>query len=364
MPLKNCDMPKQPSMIPPDRYELFFNGLKKRISNARVKAALAVNQELVLLYWQIGKDILERQEAEGWGSKVVTQLSKDLKREFPEMKGFSPRNLKYMRAFAEAWSDEEIVQQLVAQIPWGHNVRILDKVKSHDAMRWYVQKTIENGWSRNVLTMHIETDLYQRQGSAVTNFERTLPKPQSDLARQMLKDPYSFEFLNISEKAAERELEQALMTHIREFLLELGIGFSFVGSQFRLEVSGNEFFIDMLFYHLKLRCYVVIELKTTEFKPEYVGKMNFYVSAVDDLLRHPDDQPTIGIVLCKSKDKVITEYALRNVSTPIGVSTHKLPKQLQDSLPTPEQLEMEMEAAVEAIESQTKQAGDRRSSDD
>lgn len=345
-------MPKQPSMIPPDSYELFLIALKKRIRTAQVKAALAVNKELILLYWQIGRDILQRQAVEGWGGKVVTQLAKDLKREFPELRGFSRSNLMYMRTFAEAWPDEQIVHQLGGQIPWKHNCVLLEKVKDPDARRWYIQKTVEHGWSRAVLTMQIETGLYQRQGSAVTNFERTLPKPQSDLARQMLKDPYSFEFLTISEEAAERELEQALMTHIREFLLELGVGFSFVGSQFRLEVEGDEFFIDLLFYHLRLRCYVVIELKTTDFRPEYAGKMNFYVSAVDDLLRHPDDAPTIGIVLCKSSKKTIAEYALRNVSTPIAVSTHKLPKKLQDSLPTPEQLEMELESAMKELEAQ------------
>ena len=339
-------------MIPPDSYELFLTDLKKRIRTAQVKAALAVNKELILLYWQIGRDILQRQAVEGWGGKVVTQLAKDLKREFPELRGFSRSNLMYMRTFAEAWPDEQIVHQLGGQIPWKHNCVLLEKVKDSDARRWYIQKTVEHGWSRAVLMMQIETGLYQRQGSAVTNFERTLPKPQSDLARQMLKDPYSFEFLTISEEAAERELEQALMTHIREFLLELGVGFSFVGSQFRLEVEGDEFFIDLLFYHLKLRCYVVIELKTTDFRPEYAGKMNFYVSAVDDLLRHPDDAPTIGIVLCKSSKKTIAEYALRNVSTPIAVSTHKLPKKLQDSLPTPEQLEMELESAMKELEAQ------------
>lgn len=348
-------MPKQPSTIPPDSYELFFDDLKKRISNARIKAALAVNKELVLLYWQLGRDIIERQKTEGWGSKVVTQLAKDLKREFPDMKGFSRTNLMYMRSFAESWPDEQFVHQLGGQIPWKHNCVLLDKVKDPNARRWYIQKTVEHGWSRKVLTMQIETNLHQRQGSAVTNFERTLPPAQSDLARQMLKDPYSLDFLTISEEVAERELEQALITHIREFLLELGVGFSFVGSQVRLEVEGDEFFMDLLFYHLKLRCYVVIELKTTDFKPEYAGKMNFYVSAVDDLMRHPDDQPTIGIVLCKSSKKTIAEYALRNVSTPIAVSTHKLPKKLQASLPTPEQLEMEMEAAVNAIDAQPKE---------
>ncbi len=337
-------------MIPPNSYELFLADLKNRIQTARIKASLAVNQELILLYWQIGRDILERQEAEGWGSKVIAQLSKDLKREFPDMKGFSSRNLKYMRTFAEAWPELQIVQQLAAQIPWFHNCMLLEKVKAPDARRWYIQKTIEEGWSRNVLGMQIETDLYQRKGGAITNFERTLPKPQSDLARQMLKDPYSFEFLTISDEAAERELERGLVERIRDFLIELGKGFAFVGSQYHLDIGGEDFYLDLLFYHLELRCFIIIDLKMGDFKAEYSGKMNMYVSAVDDMLRKEGDNPTIGMVLCKSKNKTIAEYALRNVSTPIAVSTHKLPKNLQDSLPTPEQLEIEMEAAIQAIE--------------
>ena len=357
-------MPKQPFLIPPDQYATFLTDLKVRIRTAQVKAALAVNQELIMLYWQIGTRILATQEEAGWGNKVIPKLAKDLKQEFPEMKGFSARNLGYMKRFAEAWPDESILQQLAAKIPWFHNCVLLEKVKDAEARQWYIQKTVENGWSRNVLTMQIETNLYQRQGGAVTNFERMLPKPQSDLAQQMLKDPYSLEFLTVSEDVAERELEQALVTHIKEFLLELGVGFSFVGSQVRLEVEGDEFFMDLLFYHLKLRCYVVIELKTTDFKPEYAGKMNFYVSAVDDLMRHPDDKPTIGIVLCKSSKKTIAEYALRNVSTPIAVSTHKLPKKLQDILPTPEQLEMQMEAAVQAIEARSQHSAENAEKND
>lgn len=352
-------MSKTPSLFPQDdHYVNFLDELKQRIRNAQIKAALAVNKELVLLYWQIGTDILQQQQAEGWGSKVITQLAKDPKREFPEMTGLSSRNLKYMRAFAEAWPDEQIVQQLVAQIPWGHNVRLLDKVQDSDARQWYIQKTIENGWSRNVLVMQIETDLYQRQGGAVTNFEQTLPKPQSDLARQILKDPYSFQFLTISDEAAERELERGLVERIRDFLLELGKGFSFVGSQYHLNIGGEDFYLDMLFYHLELRCFVIIDLKMGDFKAEYSGKMNLYVSAVDDMLSKEHDNPTIGIVLCKSRNKTIAEYALRNLSTPIAVSTHKLPKTLQESLPTPEQLEMELDAAVKAIEAQSQQVND------
>jgi predicted nuclease of restriction endonuclease-like (RecB) superfamily len=324
--------------------------LKKRIRSAQVKAAIAVNQELILLYWQIGQEILVQQQQKGWGSKVIERLAKDLKREFPTMKGVSTRNLKYRRAFAEAWPDEQIVQQLVAQIPWGHNVRLLELVKNPKERLWYIQQTIENGWSRNVLSLQVESGLFRRQGGAITNFERTLPQPQSDLAQQLIKDPYNFDFLTIGRDAAERELENGLVAHIRDFLLELGVGFAFMGSQYPITVDEKEYRIDLLFYHTQLRCYVVIDLKMTEFEPEFAGKMNFYVSAVDDMLRRGDDQPTIGIVLCKTKRKTTAEYALRNLNTPIAVSTHRLPKALQEQLPSIEQLEMEMEAAINEIE--------------
>ena len=363
-------MPKQPSLIPSDQYEVFLTDLKERIRTAQVKAALAVNQELILLYWQIGTRILATQEQEGWGNKVIPKLARDLKREFPEMKGFSARNLSYMKRFAKAWPEESILQQLAAKIPWFHNCVLLEKVKDAEARHWYIKKTVENGWSRNVLTMQIETDLYQRQGGAVTNFERTLPKPQSDLARQILKDPYSFQFLTISDKAAERELERGLVAHIRDFLLELGTGFAFVGSQYYLNIGGEDFYLDLLFYHLELRCFVIIDLKMGDFKAEYSGKMNLYVSAVDDMLRKEGDNPTIGMVLCKSKNKTIAEYALRNVNTPIAVSTHRaasireLPKQLQDNLPSPEQLQIEMEAAVQAIEAQSQKSAGNVEADD
>ena len=346
-------------MISPDSYKLFLADLKMQIRTAQVKAALAVNEELILLYWQIGSGILQKQREEGWGGKVIPQLSKDLKREFPDMKGLSARNLGYMKSFAEAWPDLQFLQQLAAKIPWFHNCTLLEKVKDTDARQWYIQKTIEHSWSRNVLTMQIETDLYQRQGDVITNFERTLPKPQSDLAQQMLKDPYSFEFLTISGEAAERELERGLVERIRDFLLELGTGFSFVGSQYYLNIGGEDFYLDLLFYHLELRCFIIIDLKMGDFKAEYSGKMNLYVSAVDDMLRKEHDNPTIGMVLCKSKNKTIAEYALRNVNTPIAVSTHKLPKKLQENLPTPEQLQIELDAAVEAIKAQSQKIADK-----
>ncbi len=278
---------------------------------------------------------------------MIDRLAQDLRREFPDMKGFSARNLKYMRAFAEAYPDKEFVQQPVAQIPWGHNVRTLDYVKDPAERIWYIRQTIEHGWSRNVLVHQIESGLYHRKGKAITNFDRTLPAPQSDLAREVLKDPYVFDFLGLTEDIRERELERQLIARIRDFLLELGVGFAFVGSQVHLEVGGEDFYLDLLFYHLKLRCYVVIELKTGEFKPEYAGKMNFYLSAVDDLFRHPDDRPSIGIILCKSKNKVIVEYALRDTTKPIGVSSYRLtralPEELKESLPSVEELERELE---------------------
>ncbi len=332
------------SELTPAGYEELLRELKQRIQSAQVRAAVAVHRELVLLYWQIGCEILQRQDQEGWGSKVIDRLARDLKSAFPEMKGFSQRNLKYMRAFAEAWPEEIIVQQVVAQIPWGHSVRLLDKVTDPAARLWYVRQTIEHGWSRAVLEHQIETQLYQRQGKAITNFDTTLPQPQSDLARQLIKDPYSFDFLSLGQDAQERDLEKALLDHIRKFLLELGVGFAFVGSQYYLEIGGDDFYIDLLFYHLKLRCFVVIDLKMTEFKPEYSGKMSFYVSAVDDLLRHPDDQPTIGLILCKSRNQAVAEYALRDVNKPIAVSQYKyeLPESLQGVLPSIEQLEMEL----------------------
>jgi predicted nuclease of restriction endonuclease-like (RecB) superfamily len=331
-------------------YEDFLRDLKERIRTAQVRAALAVNRELVLLYWQIGCDILSRQHQQGWGAKVIEKLSKDLQQEFPDMKGFSSRNLKYMRTFAEAYP-EQIVQEVLAQITWYHNIALLEKLKSQEKRLWYARYTVEYGWSRNVLVHQIETRLYDRQGKATTNFDRTLPKPQSDLARQLLKDPYNFDFLSLGKEALERDLEKALVDRIRDFLLELGFGFSFVGSQYHLEVGEQDFYIDLLFYHLKLRCYVVIDLKMTEFQPEHSGKMNFYIAVVDDLLRHPDDRPTIGMILCKSKDKTIVEYALQGMQQPIGVSTFQS-ESLEQNLPTIEQLETELAtitAEMEAI---------------
>ena len=327
-------------------YQTLLADLKQRIRTAQVRAALAVNRELVLLYWGIGKEILARQDHEGWGTKVIDRLAKDLRSEFPGQQGLSPRNLKYMRALAEAWPDEAIVQQVAAQIPWFHNCILLDKVKEPGERLWYVQQTIQNGWSRNVLVMQIETNLHRRQGKAITNFQATLPSPQSDLAQQLLKDPYNFDFLTLAQEAQERDLVRGLLAHVQQFLLELGVGFALVGSQVPLEVGGEDFRIDLLFYHLKLRAYIVIDLKMTPFKPEYAGKMNFYLSAVDDLLRHPDDQPTIGLILCKAKNRLVAEYAIRDIAKPLGVAEFRyleqLPEQLKGTLPTIEEIEAEL----------------------
>jgi predicted nuclease of restriction endonuclease-like (RecB) superfamily len=333
-------------------YDELLRDLKERIRQAQVRAGLSVNRELVLLYWRMGRDILAQQRKQGWGAKVIDRLAEDLRLAFPEMKGFSTRNLKYMRAFAEAWPDEQFVQQAAAQIPWFHNCILLDRGRQPTERQWYISKTIENGWSRDVLALQIETRLFDRQGKAITNFARTLPPPQSDLAEQLLKDPYNFDFLTVGEAARERDLERELVKQIRAFLLELGVGFAFVGNQYRIEVGDEEFFIDLLFYHLRLRCFIVIELKMKSFKPADAGQMNFYLSAVDDLLRHPDDQPSIGLILCRTKNKFVAEYALRDLQKPLGVSafdlTTALPEQLKSSLPTIEELEAELSTISQA----------------
>jgi len=337
--------------LAPDTYGQFLADLKGRIRTAQLRASMAVNRELVLLYWQIGRDILDRQQRENWGAKVIDRLAADLKRAFPDMKGFSPRNLKYMRRFAEVWAGEEFVQQVAAQLPWFHNCVLLDKLSDREERIWYAKATIQHGWSRNVLVHQIESGRLHRQGKAVANFDRTLPAPQSDLARDITKDPYNFDFLTLGDDAHERDLERGLLDHLRQFLLELGVGFAFVGSQYRLAVGDQEFYIDLLFYHLKLRAYVVIDLKMKSFEPEFAGKMNFYLSAVNDLLRHPDDQPSIGLILCKTNDRFVAEYALRDINKPIGISEYRLaeslPEKLKGSLPTIEDLESELASATE-----------------
>ena len=349
-------------VLPANGHEELLLELKSQIRKAQIRAALEVTRELNQLYWQLGKTIVDRQETQGWGTKVVERLGSDLRAEFPEMKGLSARNLNYMRAFAAAYTDFPIVQQLIAQVPWGHNLSIIHKVKDHQQRLWYAQQTLEHGWSRSVLVHQMETDLYGRQGKAITNFQATLPPAQSDLAQQVLKDPYNFDFLTLDADAREKELEQGLLSHIQHFLLELGAGFAFVGRQWHLEVDDEDYYLDLLFYHLKLRCFVVIDLKTRPFRPEYGGKMNFHLSAVDDLLRHPDDQPTIGLMLCKEHRRRLTvEYALRDLNKPIGVAQWRnqlvssLPRELEGSLPTIEEIEAEL---ADELEDEAQRDGD------
>jgi len=328
-------------------YKVFLADIKRRVQSAQIKAAVSVNRELILLYWDIAEQITQKQKTSTWGDGFLAQMSRDLQTEFPDMKGFSLRNLKYMRQWFQFWSAESSIgQQLVAQIPWGHNLVIVSKLQTTDAALFYVRKTIQNNWSRAVLTHQIESGLILREGKAITNFQTTLPEPHSDLARQIIKDPYNFDFLTLRERHDEKELESALVEQVTRFLLELGAGFSFIGKQYKLTVDGDDFFIDLLFYHTRLHCYVVVELKADKFKPEFAGKLNFYVSAVDDLLRGEIDQPTIGILICKSKKKTVVEYALKDLHKPLGISeyqlTHILPEAFQPSLPSIEEIEAEL----------------------
>ncbi len=335
--------------ITDNNYVQLLDDLKIRVATARYKAALSVNSELVLLYHHIGTQILNAQQKHGWGAKIIDQLSKDLRSEFPESKGFSTRNLKYMRKFTEEYPAVSFVQEVLAQLTWYHNITLLEKVPDKQTRLFYANMAAMHGWSRNVMVIQIETALHKRQGQAVTNFNNKLPPPQSDLAQNTLKDPYIFDFLSVGKEAHEREVEKALINHMEKFLLELGAGFAFVGRQYNLEVAGQDFYIDLLFYHLKLRCYVVIELKDGDFKPEYAGKMNFYLSAIDDLVKHPSDQPSIGLILCKSKNNVLAEYTLKDMTKPIGLAEYKLtealPEEIKTNLPTIEQLEAELAKA-------------------
>ena len=368
-------------------YTDLLNTVKTRIRQAQTRASLSANAEMILMYWDIGRMIHERQQKKGWGAGIIPRLAKDIRNDMPEVKGFSERNIGYMIRFAREYGSlpilqqtvaklvlapqegkavatiakrekvpqpvakidsEEILQQLVARIPWGHNILLMEKVKDLPTRLWYMQKTIEQGWGRNVLHLMIENGAHERQGKAVTNFPRTLPRPQSDLAQETLKDPYVFDFLSLRDEYNERILEQGLIEHVQKFLLELGAGFAFVGRQVHFEVGGEDFYVDLLFYHLRLRCFVVIDLKVKEFIPEFAGKMNFYLSAVDELLRHPEDKPSIGLILCKSKNKLVAEYALRDIRKPVGISgyvtklTESLPKKLKGLLPSPEEIEAEL----------------------
>ena len=315
--------------------------IKATIKKAQYKATLKVNSELLLLYYHIGQAINRHKV---WGNKFIENLSRDLRLEYPDAKGYSVRNLKYMAKFAETYPDKEFVQQVVAQIPWGHNVVIMDKVLTEDERTWYLKECAENGWSRNVLVHQIESNLYARQATAdkISNFENRLPAQQSELATQMMKDPYIFDFIPFKADMLERDIEKAMVTDVTKLLLELGAGFAFLGNQYHLNVGGEDFYLDLLFYNLKLRCYVVIELKTGDFKPEYAGKLNFYLSAVDNILKTEQDAPTIGLLLCKSKNDLIAEYALRDINKPIGVSeyriTDEIPEKFRQQLPSIEDI--------------------------
>ena len=329
-----------------ESYAEFLEQVKARILQAQTRAAFAVNRELLHLYWEMGRDIVLRQEREGWGTAVIERLAEDLGRAFPGVAGFSTRNLWRMRAFYLAYRSAEFLPQAVAEIPWGHHVVLLEKLKDSAERQWYARAAIEHGWSRNVLVHQIDGGLHRRQGKALTNFQRVLAPPQSDLAQGTLKDPYLFDFLSLSAEAHERDLERALLAHVRKFLLELGAGFALVGSQYHLELGGEDFYLDLLFYHLDLRCYVVIDLKSGSFQPEHAGKMSFYLAAVDHLLRKPGDEPTIGLILCKDQNRLIAEYSLQGLKNPIGLATYQLmPEHLREALPSPAQLETELTGA-------------------
>jgi predicted nuclease of restriction endonuclease-like (RecB) superfamily len=337
-------------IVGPD-YAAWLADLKSRIQRARSQAALAVNQELVRLYHHIGSEILVRQDRQGWGAKVIDRLAVDLAAAFPDMKGLSSRNLKYMKVFAELCPALQIGQQPAAQLPWFHIVTLLTKVQDPDQREWYAIRAVERAWSRATLEASIKAQLHLREGAAVTNFAQRLPEPQVQLAQEILKDPYHFDFLGLGDEAHERDIENALVRHITRFLLELGAGFAFVGRQQRIEVNGDEFFIDLLFYHVRLKRYVVVELKAGAFAPEHAGQLNFYLAAVDAQLKAADDNPTIGLLLCKTKNQLVAEYALSGIAKPMGVAEYQLlralPEPLDTSLPTVEELEEELNAGLE-----------------
>ena len=340
--------------IDKNRYREIFENVKNEIAKSQYKAMQSINKELIYMYWNIGKIILANSE---WGNKFIDNLAIDLKLEFPNVNGFSIRNLKNMRKFAEEYPDFEFVQSVTAQITWTHNVLLLDKIKDVEVRKWYINETVKNGWSVNLLEMQINSKLYERQAIAekITNFSNTLPDVQSDLATQTMKDPYLFDFISLKGKVKELEIENAMIDKIKNVLIELGKGFAFVGNEYKIVVSGKEYFIDLLFYHLKLKCYVVVELKAREFEPTDAGQLNFYLSAVDDLVKDKDDNPTIGLLLCKNKDNFTAEYALRNIKSPIGVSEYKLlediPEYLQSQLPKAEDIELHIKN-IEDIEKQ------------
>jgi predicted nuclease of restriction endonuclease-like (RecB) superfamily len=330
------------------KYNDFIKQLKQKIQTSQIKASIRVNEELLKLYWDMAQMIIAKQKESSWGDSIIQKISRDLKEEFPNIKGFSVTNIKYMRNWYLFWNDSNRPQVVdeIFKIPWGHNREIITKLKETQEAIYYVKQTLHYGWSRAVLVHQIESRLYHREGKAITNFETKLPPLQSDLAKATLKDPYNFDFLSMSKKYNERELEDALIEHISHFLLELGSGFAFVGRQYQLVVGGDEFFVDLLFYHIRLKCYVVVELKTVKFKPEFAGQLNFYVSAINAELKEPNDNPTIGILICKSKNNTVVEYALNSIDNPIGVSEYelvsKLPTEFKSTLPTIEEIEAEL----------------------
>ncbi len=329
-------------LINDNQYLSVIETIKAEIAGSQYKAVLQVNKEMTLLYYNIGKIINEHKI---WGNKFIDNLAKDINLAYPNSTGYSVRNLKYMAKFAAEFPDEEFVQQVVAQIPWGHNIVLLDKVGDRSVRKWYIKKTIENGWSRNVLVHQIESGLYERQEvvKKISNFEQLLPASQGELAKQTMKDPYIFDFIPFKEDMVERDIEQALVKDVTALLLELGTGFAFIGNQYHLNVGGDDFYIDLLFYNLNLRCYVVIELKTGDFKPEYAGQLNFYLSAVDAQLKKETDNSTIGLLLCKSKNNLVAEYSLKDMSKPMGISEYKissvLPESLSEQLPSIEDIQ-------------------------
>lgn len=345
------------STVIPKGYAATLSGVKKEIHLAQIKAHTAANKELLKLYWSIGKVIYEKEKEEAWASKIIDTFAQDLQHEFPGIKGFSRANIFRMRAFYRAYAivsepPRQLEELPIFNIPWWHNVIILTKIKDTQEQLWYAKKALEHGWSSSVLEMHITSKRYKREGKAITNFNATLPSPQSDMAQQSLKDPYIFDFLTLEDLHLEKDIERRLIDHIQKFLLELGEGFAFISRQKHFEIGNDDFYIDLLFYHVNLRCYVVIELKATAFKPEYIGQLNFYLSAVDDILRHPDDKPTIGLLLCKTKNNITAEYALRDVNKPIGVAQYetqilsKLPKNLKSKLPSVEEIEAALSPAI------------------
>ena len=345
----DASFPSTPARtLMPDWYPEMLASVSGKVAAGRIRAVTAVNQELVATYWAIGNDLLQREASDGWGSKVVGRLAADLREQFPDARGFSPRNLRYMKTFAAAWPKDSMLQAPLATLPWYHQIALLEKLSDSPTRLWYAAAAVEHGWSRNVLVHHIETRLHERSGQAISNFKTVLPAADSDLLQQATKDPYVFEFLAMTDRHNEHELETQLVDHVEKFLLELGQGFAFVGRQVRLVIGGDEFFADLLFYNFRLRSFVVIELKTGKFDPGYLGQLGFYMSAVDDLLAHPDDKPTVGLLLCKTKNNVVAEYALRGYSSPIGVAEWKteimesLPEEFTSSLPSIELLEREL----------------------